>query len=182
MSRRGVQAQFGPKAEEEVIGVEPPPEILSPNFAVQPKPQAVVVAVNPQLADTPKPFGHAVKDLNGTVAVGYIRRMHFQHQHQALRIHDQVAFAPLDLLAAVISTRWSTDATRFDRLTIDDRRTRLATEATPYRFTQGGVNSLPNAQQSPQAGVVEGCLPLLSIVREPSPAAVGFGHIEHRIE
>jgi hypothetical protein len=144
----------------------------------------VVVAVGPQLADRWKSFGHAVENLNGTVAISYVGRMHLQRQHQALRIHDQVAFAAFDLLAAVISTCRSTDATRFDRLTIDDRRARLylATEATPHCFAQGGVDGLPHTQQPPQSEVVVDGFPLREVVRQPFPATAGFGHLEHGVQ
>jgi hypothetical protein len=130
---------------------------------------AVVVAVGPQLAETRKPFRQAVEDLNGTIAVGQIGRMHLQRQHQALRIHEEVAFAPLDLLTAVITTRRSTDASGFDTLTIDDRRTRLhiAAETGAQCFAQGGVDGFPHPQQSPQPKVVEDRFPLGEVVRQP---------------
>jgi hypothetical protein len=37
---------------------------------------SIVVVIGSQLADTPKPFWYAVEDLNGTVAVSHIGRMH----------------------------------------------------------------------------------------------------------
>src|SRR5262249_52525988 len=98
----------------------------------------VVVAVGPQLPNARKPLGQALQEQYGTVTVGHVGRMYLRCQHQALSVHHQVAFTTLDLFAAIVAALWSTNTSRFDTLTIDDRRTRLhlATECLPEHLWQ----------------------------------------------
>jgi hypothetical protein len=46
--------------------------------------------------------------------------VHLGFEHQTLRVYEQVAFSALDLLAAVVSTLFSSYTGALDRLAIDD--------------------------------------------------------------
>lgn len=74
--------------------------------------------------------------------------LHFEEQ--ALGIHQQMPFAPFDLLAPIIPALLA-DAGSFDALTIDDADTRLglAPQGDARLPTRGGVEVLPPTLPAP---------------------------------
>lgn len=55
--------------------------------------------------DTGKSLLHLRQKQLAAVAVGYIRGQRLDLKEQALRVNEQVALAPLDLLAAVVTSQ-----------------------------------------------------------------------------
>jgi hypothetical protein len=109
--------------------------------------------------------------------------MHLECQEQSLGIDQQVAFATVDLLAAIIAAL-ATDSGGFDRLRVDNRSTRLhlAPHAQSQRFTQHGVDRLPQATQARGAQIVIDGFPMRQIVRQQFPATAALGNVEHGVE
>jgi hypothetical protein len=104
-------------------------------------------------------------------------------EHEALGIDEQVALAPLDLLAAVVAPQ-AADAGSLDRLAVDDARTRLriATQAHAYLFTQDRMEAFPGAVHAPLSKVVEDGLPRRKLVRQQAPGPADPHNVEDRVE
>lgn len=103
---------------------------------------AFVATIDLQLVDAEKPLGQTVQDQDAPVGGIYVRRMHTRRQRQALCIHNQMAFACLDLPAPIIAAFWPANVGSFGRLIVDDRGTRLevSTEAASHQFAQCHVD------------------------------------------
>src|SRR6185437_11801041 len=90
------------------------------------EPGAVVGAIGKEMLEPWPTFADAVEDHLGAGAVGDIGSGEVDHKQAAIGVHGDVALAPDDLLAGVVTSCfcfWS-----LDRLAVDDaaRRARLA--------------------------------------------------------
>src|SRR4028119_1013088 len=92
----------------------------------------------------------------GPCTVMDVSRMHLTLQERALRVDEQMAFAALDLLAAVVPTR-SAHLSGPDRLAVNDRGGGLTrpADATAITLAQSLGHVLPGAVLAPLGIVVE---------------------------
>ena len=104
------------------------------------------------------------------VAVHDVGGMDHRAEHEAFRIHQQMALASIDLLAAV-KAAWATDATGLHGLAIDAAGAGLAitAEAEPERFAQQPVNPLPRPIAPPATQVGIHRLPGRPFLRQEPP-------------
>jgi len=65
------------------------------------------------------PRGDLQQELD-VLPVFYLCAVDPRFEHQTLRLDQQVAFSPFDLLASIVSSLLSSHPGRFDRLTVDD--------------------------------------------------------------
>src|SRR5918993_4629939 len=119
----------------------------------------------------------------GSGAIVDVGGMHAVLQQVALRINEKMALAALDLLGAVIAARPS-HLSGLDRLTVDDRRTRLRRPAdrTAVALPQSLVHVLPGAILAPLGVVVEDSSPRRILVRQQPPLRSGAQQIEDGVD
>src|SRR5215208_4615353 len=104
--------------------------------------------------------------------------------HQAFRVHQDVALPAPHLLAAVKAPLLSADAGSLHRLAVHDSSTglRVSPELRPQAFTHRAVQPLPGAIQTPGSKVVEHRLPGRELARKHAPLAAGFQDVEDGIK
>jgi hypothetical protein len=91
----------------------------------RPRPKAAVVpTIGSQLADVWVAFGHPCQQERRPIPIADVCGVGLECQHQPLSIDQQVTFAVIDLLATIKATLRTADIGCFDRLAVDDRRTR----------------------------------------------------------
>jgi hypothetical protein len=116
--------------------------------------------------------------------VGGLRGCDRHRQQQPERVHQHMAFPPLDLFASVIAF----DATGFfrglDTLAVHDRRRGVGVAARPeaHRAAQRLVDALPHPAQAPLAKGRIGRLPWRILAREIAPGTAGAQDVEQRVD
>ena len=105
-------------------------------------------------------------------------------QHESFCVYEQVALSSLHLLAAIVTTLFSTYSGRLDRLAIDYAGTglRVSLEANPHPLTQGLVHPLPSTIQAELSEVVIDAAPRWEIVRQQAPGAAAPHDIEDAVK
>ena len=90
------------------------------------------------------------------VAIGDVGGVDPDHEHQTLRVYEQMPLSSLDLLGSVVTALLPTDARGLHRLAIHYARAGLGVppEAYPHALAQGRVHPFPEPSQAPGAEVV----------------------------
>jgi hypothetical protein len=157
---------------------------IPPELRLDPMPATPGVAlVDPDVLDPWELIVGIVQQQRDTSAILNVRGVHLCAQDQAAGIDQDVAFAAVHALGAIVATD-TTHACCPDRLTVDDRRTRLglSPDAGAELLAQDSVQMLPCAVQSPETEVVIGRLPGWELVREQSPSAATPHNIEDGVQ
>src|SRR4051794_25778865 len=110
--------------------------------------------------------------------------MDLRLEQKALRIHQNMAFSALDLLAAIIASLLSSHAGALDRLRIDNTRggLRITPKTDPQALADGCVESLPGTIDAPEAKVMVDGLPRREVVRQQAPGAAAAENVEDGVE
>src|SRR5882724_3951625 len=106
----------------------------------------------------------------GAVAVRNISRMHEPPDDQALRIHQNMALAPIDFLRPIVASGAAHNR-GLDRLAINNRRAGLgiAPSLHAYGPVELGVQSLPKPLHAPEAEIMIHRLPRGQVMRQQAP-------------
>ena len=106
--------------------------------------------------------------------------MHLGFEHQALRIYQQMALSALHLLAAVVPSLLPSHAGTFHRLRIDYAGTwlRVSPHTYAHPLTQGGVQPLPGAVDTPSPEVMVDGLPRREVVGQKAPGTAAADDVE----
>src|SRR5215813_13097669 len=109
--------------------------------------------------------------------------MHHDLQEQAQGIHEQMAFASIDLLATIVAVR-ARALSRPDRLTSNAGRAggRLPPCTLAHLLPQGRVEPLPGAIKTPFSEIVIPRRPGWKLTRQEAPLAATAQHVEEGIE
>src|SRR5271166_2368131 len=119
----------------------------------------------------------------GPVTVLDVCRMDHDAQQQAHRIDQQMPFCALNLLACVITAE-AAGATPFDRLAVDDGRSRFVLLALlpSHLLAQHIQDSFPNPGAAPGVEVVTDRAFRREVVRQGPPSTAVLVHIEDGID
>ncbi len=103
-------------------------------------------------------------------------------EDKPLGVDEQMAFAPLHLLAAVVAAQ-AADASRLNRLRVDNAGAglRIASQAYAQPLAQQGMNVAPRPIQPPFAKVVKDRLPGWELPWQQAPGAATAYHVEDGI-
>lgn len=112
-----------------------------------------------------------------------VRRVDRCVEHQPLRVHQQMPFAPTHFLCAVVATN-TTHTGCFHRLAIDDAGARLgfASSAEAHLFAERGVQLLPGSILSPFPPLVIHRLPRWEVAGEQAPGAATPNDVENGVD
>ena len=119
------------------------------------------------------------QQLFGSIPILNIGGQHHHRDDQPDRIDQDMAFAPIDFLAGIV-TPLVADFGALDALTVDDTCTgvALASIAHAHQFPQVSMNGGPQAVALPESEVVIGRCPRGKVSGQVAPLATGFDHIE----
>ncbi len=94
-----------PRASDDLH--RPPQSLLHPVFALA---LAVVTRVQPQVRESREPLLNPLQKQLYAIPVHNARGVNLRFQHQPLGVHQQVAFAALELLSAIITAIFTADS------------------------------------------------------------------------
>ena len=143
---------------------------------------AVVGTIREQMLEPWPALAHAVEDHLGAGTVGNIGGGEVYHQKATVGIDGDVALAPDDFLARVVTPCFCMRS--LDRLAVDDpaRGARLTSAPFAVEHQRHVVDGLEQeAPDEPAEPPVDG-LPGRKILRQHPPAAAGAGQISDRIQ
>jgi hypothetical protein len=123
----------------------PPEVLLNPALAA-----AGVALVDPQVLDAGIAIGDSGQQQGHASAVLNVSRVHFCPQHKDQAVHQDVPLTAIDAFGAIVAAD-AADASRSDRLTVDNARARLrvAANARADLVAQHVVELFPRAVQTP---------------------------------
>ncbi len=142
--------------------------------------RAGVAAVHPQNAEPGEPAQHAAQQQLGTRAFSGAGRGHDHAEHQPQSIHQQMAFAPFDAFAGIVTHR-ATVTGGLHALTVENGRrgaTALALTA-PHQHTQGVVEHGPLMVVNPLPEDMVNGLPAGKVSGQIAPWTATLGQIEN---
>lgn len=144
---------------------------------------AAVGAIGPDILQAGELPLQGCQEQLGAIAIGNIGRVHDGTNAQALRIDQQMALATVDFLPTIIAPGTTHDG-RFNRLAIDDRRTRLWGMAGLYPGAdpERHMQPLPQAPQASKPEVMVDRFPGRQVVGQQTPSTTAPLHIENAIE
>ena len=104
-------------------------------------------------------------------------------EHKSFRIYQQVPLSAFHLLAAIVTTLFSTYPARLYRLAIDDASAglRVSLEANPNPLTQRSVHLLPGSIQAELSEVVVDAAPRREVVGQKPPGTTAANDVEDGI-
>jgi hypothetical protein len=105
-------------------------------------------------------------------------------QDQTLRVYQEVALSPLDLLATVVAALFSAYPSCLYRLAIHYPRAglRVPFEAYPHPLVQRLVHLFPGSIHSPQTEVVVDGLPGWEVMGQKSPGTAATDYVKDSVE
>jgi len=146
--------------------------------------KARIATVGPDMFDAiAGPLAQSQRQqLFGGISILNIGGQHHHRDDQPDRIDQDMAFAPVDFLAGIV-TSLVADLGAFDALTVDDTRTgvALASIDQTHLFSQVGVNRCPQTVAFPESEVVIGCSPRGKVSWQVAPLTTGFDNIENGV-
>ena len=109
--------------------------------------------------------------------------MRLDHEATPVRVNQRMTFAPVDLLAGIITAR-AASLRGLDALAVDDRgrRTGFAPDPLAIRYHQRMVDLLE------QAGIAPGCKPAIDrapgrkVLRQLAPRTARAHHVENAVD
>jgi len=152
--------------------------LLDPTLA-----SACVDLIHPQMFDTRKLLVGALQQQRHTRAILDIGSVHFGAQHETASIDEDVAFAAVDALGAIVAT-YAADASRPYGLAVDNAGARvgIAADAGAELLAKCGVYVFPRAIQTPKPEIVIRGLPGRKLMRQQPPGTATPNNIEDRVE
>lgn len=142
-----------------------------------------VFAIDPNQSQPSQPAEYATQKGHRSFPLWNIRCGDLDPKDQSQRVHQQMAFSPLDVLGSVITSD-SAMAVGFDVLAVQNRRcgTGSFADKTPYHGSQLGVDALPEILPNPGAENVKDRLVLRKVLRQQPPRATCVDDIEYRVD
>ena len=116
-------------------------------------------------------------------AVLDIGSVHFGAQHKAPSIDQDMAFAAIDALGAIVATD-AADPSRAYGLAVDNAGggVGVAPDGDAELLTQDSVQVFPGAIETPHTEIVIRSLPGCELVREQPPSAATPYHVEDAVQ
>jgi len=101
-------------------------------------------------------------------------------EHEALGVHQDVAFSALHLLATIVTALFSAHRGTLDRLAIHHARAwlRISLQAHPKAFSDGSVDPLPGTIDAPFPEVAVNGGPPGEVMRQQAPLAAALEEVE----
>lgn len=143
-----------------------------------------VAAISPNQLQAFEPFLHGAQEKQfGAGTLLNTRLVDHRDQKQAHHIHQDVAFAPLDFLIAVVPA-FALDFRGLDALAVNNRRTGLGltTGFLAHGFPQGIVHGFPDTLLAPGVEVAVDGLPGREVVGQHAPGAATPQDIENGVD
>ena len=107
--------------------LDTPPELRLDPISATPS----VALVHPHMLEARKLIVSALQQQRHGCAILNIRGVHLCTKYETTRIDEDVAFAPIDALGAIVASD-TADACRSNRLAVDDASTRLGMAPDPH--------------------------------------------------
>ena len=105
-------------------------------------------------------------------------------EHEALSVHEDMALTALDLLTSVVTALFASHRGALERLAIHHARAGLGIsfQANPEAFSDGPIDTLPGAVDTPSPKVVVDGGPSREVMGEQAPLAAAFEDVEDGLE
>lgn len=146
--------------------------------------QACIATVGPDMFDTiAGPLAQRQRQqLFGGISILNIGGQHHHRDEQSDRIDQDMAFAPIDLLAGIV-TPLVADLGTLYALAVDDTSTgvALASIDQAHLFPQVSMNGFPQTVALPGSEVVIGRSPRGKVSWQVAPLAARFDHVENGV-
>src|SRR5918998_250490 len=145
---------------------------------------ALVTPIHPQVREAWKALASGLQQQPDPILVGYLSAVDLGLEDQAFRIHEQVALAPADLLAAVVASMFTADPARLGRLRIDDTRARLRFSPQPYpqALAQRHVEPLEGPVDAPLPEPMVDGFPRREVTRQEPPGTATLEQVEDSVQ
>src|SRR5258708_30125233 len=141
---------------------------------------ASIVAISPHQLETGKQLLQRLQQGTASLLIGALGSRYLDRQQVALRINERVAFPAPDFFPPIIALLRTTNRTGFDRLTVDDPRTRFS--LSPLFFAhlhpQGTQNLIPNSFALPLTKVGVDGAPSGQLMRQQAPGTPTSHHVQ----
>src|SRR5215212_6093748 len=116
--------------------------------------------------------------------VQHLGAVNLRLEYESLRVHQQVALTPFDLLAPVVSALFSAHRGALDRLGVHHASAglRVPFQSNAQAFAEGLVDPLPATVDAPFPEVVVDGGPPGEVVGEQAPLATALKDVEDGVE
>ena len=160
-------------------------DCAAPQFARALQQCSGVASIGPDMFDASASLltEEGRQQLLGPIPVLNVRWQDHHQQNQTDRVDQEVAFAPVDFLARIVTPLVAGLGT-LDALAVDNRSAGLRLSATDQAqmFSQMGMNLVPQAVVLPAAKVVIDGAPRSKVFGQIPPLATGPDQIEDRVD